>query len=102
MIEDIFLKLLNKEWPSDEELICLIKNYYGDHPHVTDLFEQPTRSRLTVTNSPIEPTPFNSDWIEPIPTGQGLLQQINDYNSLYYNPFTMSDLERVVTEITSH
>lgn len=98
MIEDIFLKLLNKEWPSDEELICLIKNYYGDHPHVTDLFEQPARSRLTVTNNPTEPTPF----IEPIPTGQGLLQQINDYNSIYYNPFTISDLERVVTEIRLH
>lgn len=92
MIEEIFIKLLNKEWPSDEELICLIKNYYGDHPHFADLFEQPARSRLTVTNSPIEPIPLNNDLIEPIPTGQGILQQINYYSPPYYNTFTISDL----------
>ena len=43
MIENIFLKLLNKEWPSEEELLCLIKNYYGDHPHIEKSFEQPVR-----------------------------------------------------------
>lgn len=96
MIEDIFLKLLNKEWPSDEELLCLIKNYYGDHPHVTNLFEQPVGSRLTVTNGPVESVSLDNGSAEPIPTGQGILQQLNDYNSIYYNPFTVSDLERVV------
>lgn len=96
MIEEIFLKLLNKEWPSEEELLCLMKNYYGDHPHITDHFEQP------VTNDLIESTSFNNDLIEPIPTGQCILQPMNNYSSLYYNTFTISDLERVVTEITSH
>ena len=74
MIEDIFLKLLNKEWPSDKELLCLIKNYYGDHPHVTNLFEQPVGSRLTVTNGLVESISLNNDFAELIPTGQGLLQ----------------------------
>lgn len=102
MIEETFLKLLNKEWPSDEELLCLIKNYYGDHPYVEDPFEQRIRSRLTASDHPIESIPFNNDLRGPISTGQGIVQQINDHNSIYFNHFNISDFERVLTEISSH
>ena len=101
MIENIFLKLLNKEWPSEEELLCLMKNYYGDHPHIEKSFEQPVRSRLTVMSDPIELTVPNNDLIEPVLTDQGVLQQMNCYSSTYYNTFTMSDLERIITETIS-
>ena len=37
--EEIFIKLLNKEYLSLDEVFYLIKNYYGDRPCNPTIFE---------------------------------------------------------------